>query len=163
MTEKSFDEPQQSDLFRDHEALKEATQVQRFLNWLIDNLFLSSVISFVTWQWCIELLFRVVPNYMMSVANGKNPYVAMPVVYMISALHAVVYYTIAEKTFNGYTLGKIVTGTRAIRTDGEDLTITDALLRSTARIVPLEVFSGLANELWHDRWTKTMVIKTRKE
>jgi uncharacterized RDD family membrane protein YckC len=63
--------------------------------------------------------------------------------------------------FRGYTLGKFITGTRAIRDDDDELTFKDALLRSLCRIVPLEVFSALAGFPWHDRWTKTKVVKTR--
>ncbi|MBK6634385.1 MAG: hypothetical protein IPG38_08770 [Chitinophagaceae bacterium] len=55
----------------------------------------------------------------------------------------------------------MVTGTRAIRQDGNELTFKDALLRSLCRLVPFEVFSGFNILTWHDSWTETMVIKAR--
>ena len=81
--------------------------------------------------------------------------------YLISIVNYLMYYTICEKLFKGYTLGKLITGTRAIRTDGQELTIRDAFLRTLSRCVPFEPFSALGNNPWHDRWTDTMVIKSR--
>jgi uncharacterized RDD family membrane protein YckC len=81
--------------------------------------------------------------------------------YVIFICNYLFYYTLCEKLFRGYTLGKFITGTRAIREDDEELTFKDALLRSLCRIVPLEVLSALAGFPWHDRWTKTKVVKTR--
>jgi uncharacterized RDD family membrane protein YckC len=65
-----------------------------------------------------------------------------------------------KKLFRGQTLGKLFTGTRAIRTDGEELTFKDALLRSLCRLIPFEVFSGFGVP-WHDSLTITMVVKKR--
>jgi hypothetical protein len=59
-------------------------------------------------------------------------------------------------------LGKLITGTRAIREDGVELNFKDAFLRSLSRLVPFEPFSiWSGNGIWHDSWTKTMVIKSR--
>src|SRR5258706_8425847 len=81
--------------------------------------------------------------------------------YAIGVFNYTIYYTICEKTFRGYTLGKLITGTRAIRDDGTELTFKDALLRSLSRLVPLELLSGFAFRPWHDSWTKTQVIRAR--
>ena len=66
-----------------------------------------------------------------------------------------------EKLFKGYTVGKLITGTRAIREDGKELTFKNAILRSLSRMVPFEPFSAFGGSPWHDRWTKTRVIKSR--
>ena len=63
--------------------------------------------------------------------------------------------------FKGYTLGKLLTGTKAIRVDGLQMTFKDVVIRSLSRIVPFEVFSGLGDKPWHDSWSRTMVVKTR--
>jgi uncharacterized RDD family membrane protein YckC len=76
-------------------------------------------------------------------------------------LNYIVYYTLCEKLLKGYTLGKLITGTRAIRQDGGELTFRNALLRSLSRCVPFEVFSGFNTLTWHDSWTDTKVIKAR--
>jgi uncharacterized RDD family membrane protein YckC len=80
---------------------------------------------------------------------------------ILAYFNYIIYYTFCEKLFRGYTLGKLVTGTRAIRTDGQELTFRDTILRTLSRIVPFEVFSGFGGHPWHDEWTKTMVIKSR--
>jgi uncharacterized RDD family membrane protein YckC len=80
---------------------------------------------------------------------------------LIGYLNYIVYYTLCEKLLKGYTLGKLITGTRAIRQDGGELTFRNALLRSLSRCVPFEVFSGFNTLTWHDSWTDTKVIKAR--
>ncbi len=37
----------------------------------------------------------------------------------------------------------------------------DALLRSLCRLIPFEAFSYFGGNLWHDKLTKTIVIKKR--
>ncbi|ODT91451.1 MAG: hypothetical protein ABS85_12565 [Sphingobacteriales bacterium SCN 48-20] len=82
--------------------------------------------------------------------------------YEIVLISYLLYYSICEKVFKGYTLGKLLSGTRAIRADGGELTFKDAFLRSLSRLVPFEQFSiWSGNGLWHDSWTKTRVIKAR--
>ena len=72
-----------------------------------------------------------------------------------------IYYTFCELAFKGYTLGKLITGTKAIRNDGQPLMFKDTLLRSLSRMVPFEVFSGFGDKPWHDSWTNTTVVKAR--
>src|SRR5436190_22374580 len=80
--------------------------------------------------------------------------------FIVAYLNYIIYHTICEKLFRGYTLGKLITGTRAIRQDGRELTFKDAILRSLSRLVPFEQFSGFNTLTWHDSWTDTMVIKS---
>jgi uncharacterized RDD family membrane protein YckC len=79
---------------------------------------------------------------------------------VVVLMNYIVYYTLCEKLFKGYTLGKLITGTKAVRLDGSALRFKDALLRSLRRMVPFEVFSGFGTP-WHDSWTNTTVIKAR--
>jgi uncharacterized RDD family membrane protein YckC len=64
----------------------------------------------------------------------------------------------------GRTLGKLITGTKAVKTDGTPISPSLAFQRGLARIVPFEPFSALnvVCNPWHDRWTKTMVIDIKK-
>jgi uncharacterized RDD family membrane protein YckC len=99
---------------------------------------------------------------MSSVVYGENKAGLYIISYIIVIINYVFYYTLCEKLFKGYTLGKLITGTRAMRQDGEALTFKDALLRSLSRLVPFEVFSGFSTLPWHDSWTNTMVVKSRQ-
>jgi uncharacterized RDD family membrane protein YckC len=148
------------DLFEDGEFVEyhEASTGQRFVNYLIDYLLMSFVIAFATTYLLIELLMVTSPETAYNLFNETN-YLAT---YIIALINHLLYYTVCEKLFRGYTLGKLVSGTRAIREDGGELTFKDAFLRSLSRLVPFEPFSiWFGNGIWHDAWTKTKVIKTR--
>jgi uncharacterized RDD family membrane protein YckC len=81
--------------------------------------------------------------------------------YMIAYSLYVLYYTILEGASGGRTIGKMITGCKAIKADGSQINWRDALQRSLSRIVPFEPFSGLNGRPWHDNWTGTMVIKNK--
>lgn len=65
-----------------------------------------------------------------------------------------------EALFKGKTLGKLITGTRAVNEDGSQISTKTAFLRGFSRIVPFEAFSALGDPSypWHDKWTHTYVI-----
>jgi uncharacterized RDD family membrane protein YckC len=69
-----------------------------------------------------------------------------------------------EAIFKGKSLGKLITGTRAVKEDGTLLTTKDALLRGLSRMVPFEAFSALGSPSypWHDKWSKTFVIDEKQ-
>lgn len=152
---------QQQDLFQDGEFIEytEATLTQRFLNYLVDVVLMRYGISWLTTYLLVKFLMTVSPDLAYDLF-GEGPLLFST--YLIAVLNHLVYYTICEKAFRGHTLGKLVTGTRVIRDDGEELTFKDALLRSLCRLVPFEAFSAWSERgLWHDVWTKTKVIQTR--
>lgn len=137
-----------------------ATQGQRFLNYLIDNILMSKGLSYVTGYVIGSALNLLFPDFMYGVFYGESRVLYYLLIYLIAIFNYLIYYTLCEKFFRGYTLGKLITGTRAIRADGQELVFKDALLRSLIRLVPFEPFSGFGVP-WHDGWTRTMVIKTR--
>jgi uncharacterized RDD family membrane protein YckC len=138
-----------------------ATTGQRFLNFLIDYLFMNFALSWATGYVVGYFLAMASPDFYTDIVynQGVKHYT---LTLFISYFNFIVYYTFCEKLFNGYTLGKLITGTRAMRQDGQALSLRDAFLRSLSRCVPLEAFSiWFGNGLWHDSWTKTMVIRSR--
>lgn len=151
-----------TDIFSEQDLVQytEASQRQRFLNYLIDNLLMQYGLSFVTGTVVGYLLGIVAPEFIQEVAlDPEGPKIVLLGV-IIAYFNYIVYYTFCEKVFRGHTLGKLVTGSSAIRNDGQELTFKDAAMRSLIRIVPFEPFSAFSYA-WHDKWTKTMVIKTR--
>jgi uncharacterized RDD family membrane protein YckC len=140
-----------------------ASQGQRFLNWLIDNLLIRFGLAYLTGTAIGFLLALIAPDFIANIAYNEGEMSSGLVILglIIAYVNYVIYYTFCEQLFKGYTLGKIITGTRAIRQDGKELTFKNALLRSLSRCVPFEVFSGFSTLAWHDRWTDTMVIKSR--
>lgn len=148
-------------LFDTEAKFTEASQGQRFLNWLIDNLFMRFALSYATGYAVGYILLEVAPDFLVEIAYDEKGWRFYLLAYILGVFNYIIYYTICEKAFRGYTLGKLITGTRAIRNDGEELTFKDAILRSLSRIVPFEVFSALGNAPWHDSWTNTTVVKAR--
>lgn len=140
-----------------------ATQGQRFLNWLIDNILMRFGLAYVTGLGFGLLLALIAPDFLQEIAESEGHLTGSVFLFtmIVSYFNYIFYYTLCEKLFKGYTLGKLITGTRAIRQDGGELKFKDALLRSLCRIVPLELFSGFSTLTWHDRWTNTMVVKAR--
>lgn len=163
MDQNTNESQQPTDLFNDHDHVEYtmATQGQRFLNWFIDNLLLRLVLRFVTQDIFVKLLLNIAPDYTYRVFGGDPGFEAYLISYVFVIFHYIFYYTICEMAFKGRTLGKLISGTRAIRMDGGELTFKDALLRSLCRMVPFEAFSGFGYRPWHDSWTKTTVVKTR--
>lgn len=141
-----------------------ATQGQRFLNWLIDNLLIRYGLAYATGTGIGYLLALIAPDFISGIVNdysGNINWSLWTLGFVIAYINYIIYYTVCEKLFRGYTLGKLITGTRAIRQDGNELTFRNALMRSLSRCVPFEVFSGFSTLAWHDQWTDTMVIKAR--
>lgn len=138
-----------------------ASQGQRFVNWLIDNLFMRLVVSNITDFLFSGFIISMFETLFPETSILDNIWVLYVFFFFISYINYIIYYTLCEKLFKGYTLGKLISGTRAIRQDGGELTFRNALLRSLSRCVPFEVFSGFSTLTWHDSWTDTMVVKTR--
>ena len=66
------------------------------------------------------------------------------------------YMFIVEAMFKGKTLGKLITGTRAVNEDGSNLSAKTAFFTGLSRVVPFEAFSALGTPSYpsHDKWTK---------
>lgn len=138
----------QDDLFIDnyvHIYREPVSTGKRFANYVID------IVVFYIIIFCMALFFGLL-NFM---PNG-------PVLYLMVYAVFVGYYTFLEGATHGQTIGKIITGCRAVKDDGSSFTWKDAFLRSISRIVPFEPLSGLNGHPWHDSWTNTKVVKNIK-
>lgn len=84
---------------------------------------------------------------------------------IVTLLLYALYMGASETIFNGRSLGKFVTGTRAVNLDGSAITGKTAFLRGLSRAVPFNAFSALGTppNPWHDRWTDTMVVSNVKK
>ncbi len=144
----------------------QASQGQRFFNLLIDFLFMRFVLSLATGYVFGYILLAIAPDFLTQVAyeiegEGTRGWRYYLLSFLLGYFNFLIYYTFCERAFKGYTLGKLITGTRAIRDDGQELTFKDTLLRTLSRLVPFEIFSGFADRPWHDSWTRTSVVKAR--
>jgi uncharacterized RDD family membrane protein YckC len=164
--ENNFEQSQETDISQDLLSLTDqyvdATQGQRFVNWLVDNLLIRFALDYLGGIAISYFLLYAAPDFLASITEeGESGAGLILFSLLVGYFNYLIYYTFCEKVFKGYTSGKLLTGTKAVRADGSELRFKDALLRSLSRIVPFEVFSGLGARPWHDSWTNTSVIKTR--
>jgi uncharacterized RDD family membrane protein YckC len=74
-----------------------------------------------------------------------------------------VLYYVCFEVISGRTLGKIVTGTRVVTTNGLALSIPTALVRTFCRLIPFEPVSfSLSETWWHDSLSRTQVVRSRR-
>ena len=119
-------------------------------------------LSFITGILIAKIMIAISPETAYNWFVERNDSIdVLASAYLISIVNFLIYYTICEKAFKGKTLGKLITGTKAVRDDGSELSFRNAFLRSLSRIVPFEAFSAFSGYPWHDSWTGTMVIKSR--
>ncbi|MES2645597.1 MAG: RDD family protein [Bacteroidota bacterium] len=140
-----------------------ATKEQRCINFIIDNLVMRFSLAYATGILFTYVVWAISPAFAEMLFDDNSMLAFVVATYMISRVNYAIYYSLSEKYFNGYTLGKLVTGTRAIREDGDELTWKNAIHRSFSRFLPFEFLSGFGNKPWHDSWTKTTVIKAGRE
>jgi uncharacterized RDD family membrane protein YckC len=155
---------EQQDLLLDLEqslAPEKATTGARFVNYLMDAIF----VGFFRYALNNFFTFTLLNSFVNFTYFGENRFLYSIAVFLYSllwsALFKFVYYTVMEGATQGRTLGKFITGTRAVSIDGTAITWKDAFLRSLCRLIPFEIFSGFGTP-WHDRLTKTLVVKVVK-
>lgn len=124
-----------------------ANKTLRFVNFLVDT-----------------IVFYVIALFIGVIIAVSSPELVNDsgftlVSYAISISVFLLYFSVSEAFANGRTLGKLITGTRAVKEDGTPLNFGDAFKRALSRIVPFEAFSGFAERPWHDSWTDTTVVK----
>ena len=132
-----------------------ATTGQRFLNYIIDTIIFYLIIVFV------------VAGLIIGSHNGDVTYDSdspgMPLLYnLVFVIVYVLLYALSEILFKGRTIGKFITGTKAVNQDGTEIEPKTFFLRSLYRIVPFEAFSAFGGRPWHDKWTHTYVIDVKK-
>ncbi|MEM9990644.1 MAG: RDD family protein [Bacteroidota bacterium] len=137
--------------------LQQASRAMRFANFLIDSIFIMLV--YHTFQIATD---TYVPADAITPEGVPEELWNLFLVQQLTQLAiTLAYYILSEYFLEGKTAGKYLTRTKAIRLDGQKMDFGTTLLRSLVRLVPFEAFSFLGPRPtgWHDRWTKTVVIK----
>ena len=126
---------------------------QRVANYVID------VILF----YVLVTLLSLFINYLFPNAydDASRTYTGIGILdTLLWTLVYVCYMALVEGLFYGKSLGKLITGTRAVNRDGSRISAGTALTRSCWRAIPFSIFSAFGTPCnpWHDDWTNTMVI-----
>ncbi|KAA5536848.1 RDD family protein [Taibaiella lutea] len=135
-----------------------ASQGKRFLNYLIDVLVFYGVMMVIGMVFGI-LGMDAALNFLASDEPGNK---------LLSSLFSILLYALitgaTEAIFKGKTLGKLITGTKAVNEDGSTISAATAFKRGFSRAVPFCAFSALGNPSypWQDRWTNTYVMDEKR-
>jgi uncharacterized RDD family membrane protein YckC len=125
---------------------------RRFFNWTVDAFayyFLSMMIGAVA----VMLGGRSALVWLQGLGFFEQ--------YALGLLILMAYYIPMETAF-GFTLGKLVTGTRVVNENGEGPNLVQILLRTFCRFIPFEPFSVLFTadgRGWHDSLSGTYVVR----
>jgi uncharacterized RDD family membrane protein YckC len=141
-----------SQIFSEVEHLTRASQGKRFWNYLIDYL------SFMAFIYVLSMILATISvDYVRFITHSRITVLADRI---ISLIFYAIYMSLVEAIFKGKSLGKLITGTRAVTTSGDRITTATAFKRGFSRAVPFCAFSALGDpcDPWQDRWTDTMVI-----
>lgn len=108
----------------------------------------------------IELLLL---SFLLSFANVILGVGGLPpmILFLCVLLYYILVYSIPEFLFKK-TLGKVLTGSHVLKSNGEAMTFGDALSRSACRLIPFDSVSFLMSTRgWHDTLSDTIVIKDK--
>ena len=80
---------------------------------------------------------------------------------LVTAILYFLYTFLLEYFTKGRTIGKYITGTKVITTDGQIPTMYEFFIRNISRLVPFDILSFLGENGWHDSWSDTRVVNIK--
>lgn len=132
---------------------------KRFLNYIIDV-----IVFYLLFLGAGILIAIISPETIDSLlAEEQSPGAALGDRILSILLYAV-YMSLVETIFKGKSLGKLITGTRAVNLDGSRISAGTAFARGFSRAVPFSAFSALGSPCnpWQDKWTNTIVVEEKR-
>lgn len=134
--------------------LIQAGHTKRLTNFLVDYLLINILFTFTK-----MILMLAAPEQTYIITEPVNEWQRLYDYLMLAVFYAL-YMGLVEAIFKGKSLGKLITGTRAVDMDGSAIGANTAFLRGLCRAVPFSTLSGLGLICypWQDRWTSTLVI-----
>jgi uncharacterized RDD family membrane protein YckC len=130
---------------------KIASNTKRLINWIVDSISIS-----ILWFILLPVIVIALKNlgFLDNLKDGETmdlEFTVLPI--------ALLYYLIFEGVFKT-SIGKLITRTKIIRLDNEEVNFVDILLRTFCRFIPFEQLSFFAAKPagWHDRISETRII-----
>ena len=116
-------------------------------------------------MWILIAIFAVLRYVIYGVALEQSAYELENINGILDRVITILVYAVImfviEKITNGRSLGKLLTGTKVVKTDGSVLTTGDLLKRNFSRAVPFDQLTFLGDDGWHDRWSDTRVVRVK--
>lgn len=127
---------------------------KRLANYLID--------ATIFYFFLLFLLIMAAPVYpLVDAIRAKQP-IGLSDQLLVSFVYGL-YMSVMEAILKGKSIGKYITGTRAVTQQGLPISSQTAFFRGLVRIIPLEQLSAISLSLtkpypWHDRWSGSVVV-----
>lgn len=152
-----YTEENKEDLISIENTYEIASQGKRFANYIID------LVLFYILVFGIAIVVALVSPDLINNIADESPGLDL-IDRLLSLILYGFYMSVVESVFKGKSLGKLITGTRAVNLDGSRISIGTAFGRGFSRAVPFCAFSALGTPCnpWQDRWTNTVVIDEKK-
>ncbi|MGG5210987.1 RDD family protein [Chryseobacterium sp. MIQD13] len=129
-----------------------ASKGARFANYLIDL-----VAFYIAFFVILMILMVISPAYREWITNTSDI-----VQRLIGIISYILFTFFIEAVTGGRSLGKLITGTRVIMTDGQKPSVGDYFLRNIIRgIILVDQLSFLGENGFHDNWSNTRVINIK--
>ena len=131
-----------------------ASKEKRFVNSLIDTLCYYIIV--VIFGILLGITFAILAPQYLYVFDENHPGLEYLVAFCIYS-----FYYITMETLTGRTVGKLITKTKVVDSNGNIPSFKAILIRTLCRFIPFDAFSYLGNDSsgWHDKFSKTMVVK----
>ncbi|MEQ8386207.1 MAG: RDD family protein [Coleofasciculus sp. A1-SPW-01] len=150
--------PQEQEATEPQPSLKPASRTKRFLNYLLDVLFLIPMF-FVIGIVVIVVLIMFNPEIFDFETNETTPLEDL-IYNLIGYMTFLLYYTVTESLWSK-SPGKFITKTKVVTNQDEKPTSGQIFGRTVARYIPFEAFSFLTSSRprgWHDKVSGTKVV-----
>jgi len=107
----------------------------------------------------IQFLFGLIFKIFAIQSKSIDTIIFLGLLSQLVSLSIFLFYYAIFETYLGGSVGKLICGYTVINNRAERITFGHGMLRSVIRMVPFEAFSCLSDRGWHDRWSKTYVVK----
>lgn len=153
--------PIEAELPSERLAIEDAGRWRRLFGFLIDYVASTLLSAVIAVPYVAYLYWQGGDAAMDALENQRN----LVRDYVIGVFATLLYYITLEGWF-GWTIGKLVTGTRVVNEKGGRPGWKQVMGRTLGRFIPFEPFSLLfANDAdkrgWHDTLSKTHVVRRR--
>lgn len=130
---------------------------KRFANYIIDYIFMYLLII------VIALFGFIIADLTGIFAEDLYPQSTLEI-YAYVFILSISYYTLIEFLTGGRSIGKFITKTKVITSDGQKPDFKTCLIRSLCRFIPFEAFSffGSTDSGWHDSISNTRVVLNKQ-
>ena len=132
-----------------------ASKTRRFFNWLIDKVVIDRRVIYVLMAAALLLAVLMWEEPVSEWIDAMDTLTDLAITYATFFL----YYALMEGLF-GFTVGKLITGTRVVDAEGRRLTFARGVTCSLCRLIPFDAVSLFLSEddvrrAWHDSITAT--------